>query len=113
MKTIETKGGMIFEIWESRKEALNDIDMLDMDLEYYDWSDDALYIEYKDGSHFYIGSGEIEGKLKRNNIKAIVYSNPATTCLFGDYRIYNIDNTDETFTEEADSEEIFWNADVA
>lgn len=113
MKTIETKGGMIFEIWESRKEALYDIEMLDMDLDFYGWEDDSLYVEYKDGSFFYIGGGEIEGKLKKNNIKAIIYSNPSTTCLFGEYRIYNIDDIEETYSEEADTEYTFWNADVA
>lgn len=111
MKTIETKGGMIFEIWTSRKEALHDIDMLDFDMEWWG-EDDALYIKYKDGSHFYIGS-EIEGKFKRTNIETIIYSNSATTCLYGNYRIYNMDDTAETYSEAVDSEEKFWNADEA
>lgn len=111
MKTIETKGGMIFEIWESRKEVLRDLDMFDFDPEFWE---DSLYIEYKNGTYFYVGSdGEIEGKLKRNNIKTVIYSNACTCVIYGEYKIYNIDDIEEEYSEETDSEEKFWNVDVA
>lgn len=114
MKTIETKSGQIFEVWESRKEVLHDLDMMDFSpsLEWWD-DDDSLYIEYKDGSHFYIGTTfGVEGKLKRNNIKAVIYSNSATCAVYGDYKIYNIDDIDEEYNEATDDESKDWNADV-
>ncbi len=113
MKTIETKGGMIFEIWESRKEVLHDIEMLEWD-NLDCWVDDSLYIEYKDGSYFSVtDTFGVEGKFKKTNIKTVIYGNSATTCVYGNYRIYNMDNTSEEYSEEIDSEEHFWNVDAA
>lgn len=114
MKTIETKGGMIFEIWTSRKEVLHDLEMLDFDsCGFDDLGDETLYIEYKDGSTFMAGwNGVKEGKFKRTNIKTAIYSNASTTALYGDYVIYNVDNTDEEYSEEVDDVEKFWNADA-
>lgn len=109
MKTIETKGGQIFEIWESRKEAIHDIEMMEMDPEWWD-SNDTLYISYKDGSCFYIGDdGIAEGKFKKTGIVSIIYSNTCTVAAYGEYTIYNIDDIDETYTEENDDEEKCWN----
>lgn len=110
MKTIETKGGMIFEIWETRKEAMEDIETMDFDMEW--WSeDDSLYIQYKDGSHFSVDTTfGVEGKLKKTNIDSIVYSNACTTMVFGNFVIYNIDDNDEEYSEAADDEFKFWNA---
>lgn len=109
MKTIETKGGQIFEIWESRKEALHYIEMMDINPEWWD-DNDTLYIGYKDGSCFYIGGdGIAEGKFKKTGIASIIYSNCSTTAVYGEYTIYNIDDINETYTEENDEEEKIWN----
>ena len=58
MKSFETKSGQVFEIWESRKEALHDvIDIID-GLRYANKigqrTDDYLWIQYKDGNHYCI-----------------------------------------------------------
>lgn len=112
MKTIETKGGEIFEIWESRKEAIKDVVEIIMwadNLEYWDCND-TLYISYNDGTCYYIDDcGIREGKFKKTGIKSIIYSNASTTAVYGEYEIYNIDNVDEKYSEENDSEEKFWN----
>ena len=112
MKTIETKSGEIFEIWESRKEALKDI--VDNIMWFDDtgvWdSDSTLYIAYKDGTCFYVDDcGNREGKFKKTGIVSIIYSNACTTAVYGEYEIYNIDDVDEKYSEENDSEEKFWN----
>ena len=112
MKTIVTKGGQYFEIWESRKEALKDvvenIMWLD-DTEYWD-SDSTLYIGYKDGTYFYVDDcGNREGKFKKTGITSIIFSNACTTAVYGEYEIYNIDDVDEKYSPENDSEEKIWN----
>lgn len=113
MKTIETKGGMIFEVYESLKEIKSMI--MDCYIDNKDFIDDdfALYIEYKDGSFYYLSGATEEGKFKKTGIATVIESNPATTSLYGNYRIYNIDDTAETYSEAVDNEEKFWNADVA
>ena len=88
MKTIITKGGQYFEIWESRKEALKDvvenIMWLD-DTEYWD-GDSTLYIGYKDGTYFYVDDcGNREGKFKKTGITSIIFSNGCTTAVDGEY----------------------------
>lgn len=112
MKTIVTKGGQYFEIWESRKEALKDIEdnvSWARDTGYWD-SDSTLYIGYNDGTCFYVDdSGNFEGKFRKTNIKSIIYSNACTTMLYGEYEIYNIDDVDEKYSEEIDSEDKMWN----
>lgn len=111
MKTIITKGGQCFEIWESRKEALKDvvenIMWLD-DTECWD-SDSTLYIGYKDGTCFYIDDfGHREGKFKKTGITSIIFSNACTTAVYGECEIYNIDDVDEKYSPENDSEEKIW-----
>lgn len=113
MKTIETKGGMIFEVYESLKEIKSMI--MDNYINNKDFIDDdfALYIQYKDGSFYHLIGATESGKFKKTGIETVIESNPCTTSVYGKYRIYNIDNTEETYSEEVDSEETFWNADVA
>lgn len=111
MKTIVTKSGQYFEIWESRKEALKDvtenIEWLD-ETGYWD-SDSTLYIGYKDGTCFCVDDfGNCEGKFKKTGITSIIYSNACTTTVYGEYEIYNIDDVDEKYSEENDSEEKIW-----
>lgn len=110
MKEITTQNGQIFEIFESRKEAIGWI-------KFYDFNDmpedDSVFIQYKDGSHFYAGNGwEVEGTFKKNNIDTIIVQNACTTQLFGNYRIYNMDDIDEEYSEAIDDEYKDWNADI-
>lgn len=63
MRTFTTKGGQIFEVWESRKEALHDVaDIIDgirYAIEIGQRTDDLLWVQYKDGSHYCISSGDV------------------------------------------------------
>lgn len=117
MKTITTKGGQILEVWESRKEALHDIaDIIDgirSAIETGQETDDFLWVQYKDGSHYCIGDEGEEGKFKKTNIEAIIDENPCTTAIWGKVDIYNIDDIDEKYSEENDDESKLWNATTA
>lgn len=113
MKTIETKGGMIFEVIESLKEIKSYI--MDGYIDNKEFLDDdcALYIRYKDGSEYYLCGAVEDGKFKKTGIETVIESNPSTYIIYGKYRIYNIDDTDEEYSQETDDEEKFWNVDVA
>ena len=112
MKTIITKGGQYFEIRESRKEALKDVVeniIWNNDTGWWD-SDSTLYIGYNDGTFFYVDDcGNREGKFKKTGITSIISSNACTTAVYGEYEIYNIDDVDEKYSPENDSEEKIWN----
>ena len=76
-------------------------------------TDDFLWVQYKDGSHYCIGNEGEEGKFKKTNIEAIIDENPCTTAIWGKVDIYNIDDIDEKYSEENDDESKFWNATTA
>jgi hypothetical protein len=113
MKVLETKSGQVFEIWESRKEALHDVaDIID-GIRYANKigqrTDDLLWVQYKDGSHYCISEEGEEGKFKKINIEAIIDENDCTTMIWGKVEIYNIDDINEKYSEENDDESKFWN----
>ncbi len=111
MRTIETKGGQIFEILTNVKEAV----AMALDNEIEMWKNDSLdddytlYIEYKDGSYFYLSADNVEGKFKKTGITKMIESNPCTTAIYGNYRIYNIDDTNEEYSIDTDDEYKGWN----
>jgi hypothetical protein len=113
MKVLETKSGQIFEMWESRKEALHDVaDIIDgirYANEIGQRTDDLLWVQYKDGSHYCISEEGEEGKFKKINIEAIIDENDCTTMIWGKVDIYNIDDIDEKYSKENDDESKFWN----
>lgn len=113
MKTFETKSGQIFEIWESRKEALHDVAYIIDGIRYANEigqrTDDCLWIQYKDGSHYCISEEGEEGVFKKINIETIIDENDCTTMIWGKVDIYNIDDIDEKYSEENDDESKFWN----
>lgn len=110
MRAFTTKGGQIFEVWENRKEALHDVaDIIDgirYAIEIGQRTDDLLWVQYKDGSHYCISE---EGRFKKINIEAIIDQNDCTTMIWGKVDIYNIDDIDEKYSEENDDESKFWN----
>lgn len=85
MRAFTTKGGQIFEVWESRKEALHDVaDIIDgirYAIEIGQRTDDLLWVQYKDGSHYCISEEGEEGKFKKINIEAIIDENYDTTAI--------------------------------
>ena len=114
MKVITTKSGQIFEIWESRKEALHDVADIIEGIKYANKNGqriyDYLWIQYKDGSHYRISEEGEEGVFKKVNIEAIIDENECTTMIWGKVDIYNIDDVDEKYSKENDDESKFWNA---
>lgn len=72
-------------------------------------TDDLLWVQYKDGSHYCISEEGEEGKFKKINIEAIFDENDCTTMIWGKVDIYNIDDIDEKYSEENDDESKFWN----
>lgn len=106
-KTIETAGGQIIEVFGNKKEAW-------WWIESYDFEnmpeDDTIFIEYKDGKYFTAGfNGEVKGKYKRSDIKTVIISNACTVQVYGEYRIYNMDDVDEEYSEAIDDEYKMWN----
>lgn len=109
MKTIETqKSQQIFEIC-TLKEIMEY--MMDCYITNKDFLDDdsSLYVEYKDGSNYYISGTVEEGRFKKSGIKTVIESNPCSFVLYGAYRIFNMDDTDEEYSDEADDENKTWN----
>ena len=105
MKDIITKNGQIFEVLENLSEVRSWIFCLDIE----ELGDDTLYIEYKDGSKVFAGwNGEVEGKMKKTGIKTVIYNNDCTSMVYGEYRIYNLDDVDEEYSEENDAESKDW-----
>lgn len=113
MRAFTTKGGQIFEVWENRKEALHDVaDIIDgirYAIEIGQRTDDLLWVQYKDGSHYCISEEGEEGGFKKINIEAIIDQNDCTTMIWGKVDIYNIDDIDEKYSEGNDDESKFWN----
>jgi len=95
MKELRMANGQIFEIYETQKEItemvkdnyINNADFLDDDF--------SVYIEYKNGSNFFMSATEKTGKFKTTGIKSVVENNPCTTSVFGEYEIVKTD-TDDT-----------------
>ncbi|WP_195615488.1 hypothetical protein [Intestinimonas butyriciproducens] len=113
MKTKETpKSKQVFEICTRKEITEYMMDCYITNKEFLD-DDSSLYVEYKDGSHYYISGAVEEGRFKKSGIKVVIESNPSSFVLYGAYRIYNIDDTDEEYSDEADNEEKTWNVDVA
>lgn len=110
MKTIETVGGQIFEIYETLKEIKEMIMDCYINNKGYISNDQSLFIEYKDGSTYYATGDYEEGTFKKTGIKTVIESNPCTFSLYGDYRIYNVDDMEMEYSEENDTDEdILWN----
>lgn len=73
----------------SRKEVLSWLDNY-IDNIIYDWFDgteDCFQILYKDGSTDYIYEDYDGHKVKRQNIASIVYNNPETSIVYGNFEI--------------------------
>lgn len=74
---------------ESRKEILSWMDEYIENFQYdwFDASDQAFSILYKDGTCDFINEEYDGHKVKRTNIASIVYDNECTSMVFGNYEI--------------------------
>lgn len=77
------------EIMSKTKDIFDWLDEYVENLEYewFDGSDDSFEIIYKDGTVEYIDNSYDGHKIKRRNIKSMLYNNPCTYMVYGDYEI--------------------------
>ena len=73
----------------SRKEVLSWMDQYleNLPYEWFDGSDDCFHILYKDGSYDCINEDYDGHKIRRQNIASIVYDNPCTSIVYGNFAI--------------------------
>ena len=86
MKTINI-GNQIIEEYTSLKEIVSmvvDNYITNMD---YLIPDQTLYIEYKDGSSYYVSDCIEYGKFKKTGIKKVIEDNGSTYAVYGNYSI--------------------------
>lgn len=74
---------------ENKKEILSWMDeyLENMKYEWFDGSEQMFHILYKDGSYDCINEDYDGHKVKRTNIASIVYDNPCTSMVYGNYEI--------------------------
>lgn len=74
---------------ETRKEIMSWLDeyIENSSYDWFDGSDQAFSILYKDGTTDFINEEYDGHKVRRTNIASIVYDNPCTSMVFGNYEI--------------------------
>lgn len=92
IRTIHTSDNDIdvqIEIMTKTKDILDLIDEYIENLEndWFDPTDDSFEILYKDGTTDSVDSCYDGHKIRRQNIKSIVYDNPCTYIVYGDYEV--------------------------
>lgn len=87
IKDIECES--VVEIAKTRKEVFEWMGeyIENMQYDFFDASDDCFAILYKDGTTDYIDEDYDGHKIKRKNIVSIVYNNPCTAIVFGNFEI--------------------------
>lgn len=112
MKKTVTKNGQEFYIWGSRKEALKDVAVIleGMKCAFVEGAemDDSLYIKYKDGRIYSFDKFGESGKFRKTNFDTVIYSNDVVSVVYGEAVLRNVDNYDEIYSPEKDSEEKNW-----
>lgn len=86
----------------SRKEVLSWLDeyLENLPNEWFNASDDAFAILYKDGSYDYINEDYDNHKIKRQNIVSIVYTNACTDIVYGNFEINEYGVVTPAFVEK-------------
>ena len=95
IERIELSNGQIVEVLRNRKDAIEFI--RDCYVENKDYLDDdsSLYVEYKDGSHYYLSGSCEEGKFKRTGIKTVIEDNPCTYTVYGKWVLIKTDDNED------------------
>lgn len=77
------------EIATTRKDVLDYLDeyIENFENEWFDPTDESFEIIYKDGSTEYINSDYEGQKIRRNNIKSMLYNNPCDYIVYGEYEM--------------------------
>lgn len=77
------------EIVTTRKDVFDWLDQYIENLkdEWFDATDESFEIIYKDGTSEFIDSSYEGQKIRRNNIKSMLYNNPCDYIVYGEYEI--------------------------
>lgn len=112
MKKIVTKNGQEFYVWGSRKEASKEIALIveGMKCAFVEGAemDDSLYIKYTDGRTYFFNKFEETGKFRKTNFDTVIFSNDCISVAYGKVVLRNVDDCDEFYSPEKDSEEKIW-----
>lgn len=99
-KILDIDTNIVVELSNTQKEIFDWMDEYIENLQYdwYDGSDMSFKILYKDGTEDIIDMDYDGHKVKRNNIKSLVFDNPSTSMAYGTYQIneYGVVNTSDT-----------------
>jgi len=95
IKSIELSNGQIVEVLKNLKDTIEFIK--DCYIENKDYLDDdsSLYVEYKDGSYYYLSGACEEGKFKKTGIKTVIEDNPCTYTVYGAWKAVKTDDNDD------------------
>lgn len=104
-KILDIDTNIVVELSNTQKEIFDWMDEYLENLQYdwFDGSDNSFKILYKDGTEDYIDMDYDGHKVKKNNIKSMVFDNACTSMVYGTYQIneYGVVNTsDETIISE-------------
>ena len=91
MKEIALANGQMVQVITNAKEAIEYI--IDCYIENKDYltDDQALYIEYKDGSSYILTASWEEGKFKRTGIKTMIEDNETCYVVYGKFQTVKMD----------------------
>lgn len=95
MTSIELANGQLIDIMENLKEVKKFIDDAYINNREYLDDDSSLYVEYKDGSHYYLHGADEEGAYKKTGIKTVIEDNPCTYTVYGDYELVKVDENED------------------
>lgn len=92
----------------SRKEVLSWLEeyLENLPYEWFDGSNDCFHILYKDGSYDCINEEYDGHKIKKQNIASIVYNNPCTSIVYGNFEINEYGVVTTAFEEKIAEENI-------
>ena len=68
-------------LWSVEEQVRNFIDGYGAD------DDGSIWIEYDDGSYFYLSGFDCDGRFKKQHIKGIIMADAAGYSVYGDYRM--------------------------
>ena len=104
-KILDIDANVVVELSNTQKEIFDWMDEYLENLQYdwYDGSDMSFRILYKDGTEDVIDMDYDGHKVRKNNIKSMVFDNACTSIVYGTYQIneYGVVNTsNETIISE-------------
>lgn len=73
----------------NRKEVFDWLDeyLENLPYDWFDGSDNCFHILYKDGTYDYINEEYDGHKIRKQNIVSIVYDNPCTSIVYGNFEV--------------------------